>query len=140
MTITDTPSQPPDTARSTIERELPTTDIVLVLFNTHEGTVSMERAFSHWIPLLKDLGMHCSVILVGTKLDIVKESGASAPAVFEDLNKTAVKGMADYKEVEACMLCSARAPKEVAEVFVGVSRGERGVERPNEESADETDT
>lgn len=77
-----------------------------------EAPASFERIQNYWLPYLRSLGINVPVILVGNKIDL-RSGNVTNKALEDELAPI----MAEFKEVETCVECSAKLPLNVSEVF-----------------------
>ncbi|WFC99154.1 ERMES complex Ca(2+)-binding regulatory GTPase gem1 [Malassezia yamatoensis] len=93
------------------ERELRRGNVIVLVYSVID-TESFERITSYWLPYIRSLGINVPVILVGNKVDM-RESDLADELLEEEIAPL----MADFKEVETCIECSARLGLNVSEVF-----------------------
>ncbi|WFD30913.1 ERMES complex Ca(2+)-binding regulatory GTPase gem1 [Malassezia sp. CBS 17886] len=94
-----------------VETELRRANVVALVYSVAD-TESFERIPSYWLPYIRSLGVNVPVILVGSKVDL-RETDLADDALEEEIAPV----MADFKEVETCIECSARLSLNVSEVF-----------------------
>ena len=97
--------------RSHLESELRKANVICIVYSI-EQPASFDRIPNYWLPYLRSLGINVPVILVGNKIDL--RSGDVTNKALED---ELAPIMAEFKEVETCVECSARLPLNVSEVF-----------------------
>ena len=106
---------PADAAHSEYEErqetELRRANVIVLVYSVID-TESFERIPSYWLPYIRSLGINVPVILVGNKVDM-RQSDFADEALEEEIAPL----MADFKEVETCIECSARLALNVSEVF-----------------------
>lgn len=93
-----------------LEREVLKADTVCIVYSCVDP-VSYARTYEHWLPWLRKLGRNIPVVLVGNKMD------ARLPGSPDALEQQVYPVMAEFKEVETCVECSAKLPLNVSEVF-----------------------
>ncbi|WFC95153.1 ERMES complex Ca(2+)-binding regulatory GTPase gem1 [Malassezia brasiliensis] len=93
------------------ETELRRANVIVLVYSVID-TESFERIPSYWLPYIRSLGINVPVILVGNKVDM-RQSDFADEALEEEIAPL----MADFKEVETCIECSARLALNVSEVF-----------------------
>lgn len=94
-----------------LETELRRANVIVIVYSVTD-TESFERISSYWLPYIRSLGINDPVILVGNKVDQRQSDMAD-----EELENEIWPVMADFKEVETCIECSARLSLNVSEVF-----------------------
>ncbi|PWZ02167.1 mitochondrial Rho GTPase 1 [Testicularia cyperi] len=97
--------------RSNLEAELRRANVICIVYSISAPS-SFDRIPTYWLPYIRSLGINVPVILVGNKIDL--RSGDVTNAALED---ELAPVMAEFKEVETCVECSARIPLNVSEVF-----------------------
>ncbi|SNX84353.1 Mitochondrial Rho GTPase 1 [Melanopsichium pennsylvanicum] len=97
--------------RANLEAELRRANVICIVYSISEPS-SFDRIPTYWLPYIRSLGINVPVILVGNKIDL--RSGDVTNAALED---ELAPVMAEFKEVETCVECSARIPLNVSEVF-----------------------
>ncbi|TKY85750.1 hypothetical protein EX895_005290 [Sporisorium graminicola] len=107
--IVDTSSSPEH--RANLEAELRRANVICIVYSVSAPS-SFDRIPTYWLPYIRSLGINVPVILVGNKIDL--RSGDVTNAALED---ELAPVMAEFKEVETCVECSARIPLNVSEVF-----------------------
>lgn len=108
-TISDTPSSPE--RRPQLEAELRHAHVICLVYAVDTPS-SFERLGTFWLPYLRSIGVNVPVVLVGNKID-VRAADAPEDALEHDLAPL----MADFKEVESCVECSAKLHINVSEIF-----------------------
>lgn len=94
-----------------LETELRRAHVVVLVYSVVDQE-SFERISSYWLPMMRSLGINVPVILVGNKVD-------QRPADIEEdaLEDEIAPVMAEFKEVETCIECSASLTLNVGEIF-----------------------
>lgn len=107
--IIDTASGPRYQDR--LEAELRRAHVIELVYSVMDRE-SFERTSSYWLPMMHSLGINVPVVLVGTKIDL-------RPSVVDDesLEEDIAPLMAEFKEIETCIECSAYLALNVGEVF-----------------------
>lgn len=108
-TIADT-SSAPDT-RAQLEAELRRAHVICLVYAVDMPS-SFERLGTFWLPYFRSIGVNVPVVLVGNKIDL-RVADAPEDALEHDLAPL----MADFKEIESCIECSAKLALNVSEVF-----------------------
>ncbi|PWN37582.1 P-loop containing nucleoside triphosphate hydrolase protein [Meira miltonrushii] len=107
--IVDTSSTPD--RRLHLETELRRASVICLVYAISASS-SFDRIPTYWLPFIRSLGVNRPVILVGNKIDL--RSGEVTNAALEE---ELAPVMAEFKEVETCVECSAKIPLNVSEVF-----------------------
>ncbi|KAJ1731461.1 ERMES complex Ca(2+)-binding regulatory GTPase gem1 [Coemansia sp. Benny D160-2] len=111
--IIDTASRGED--HDALETELRKANVVCIVYAVDERS-SFQRIHEHWLPQLRMQGVNLPVILVGNKVDMRDDEngGNTGTTVLED---EVVPIMNEYREIEICVECSAKAMLNVSELF-----------------------
>ncbi|KAJ2451434.1 ERMES complex Ca(2+)-binding regulatory GTPase gem1 [Coemansia sp. RSA 2336] len=108
--IIDTSSSSED--HEVMERELRKANVVCIVYAV-DNRNSFQQVHEHWLPLLRQQGVNLPVILVGNKVDMRDEELGQATVLEDEV----VPIMSEYREVEICVECSAKALLNVSELF-----------------------
>lgn len=95
-----------------LETELRKANVICIIYSVDDRT-SFQRVHEHWLPLLQYQGIQLPVILVGNKVDMRDELEAGLTVLEEEV----VPIMNEYREIEICVECSAKAMLNVSELF-----------------------
>ncbi|KAJ2551462.1 ERMES complex Ca(2+)-binding regulatory GTPase gem1 [Coemansia sp. RSA 1933] len=96
-----------------METELRKANVVCIVYAVDDRS-SFRRIHEHWLPLLRMQGINLPVILVGNKVDMRDDDAGNGVTVLED---EVVPIMNEYREIEICVECSAKALLNVSELF-----------------------
>lgn len=105
--IVDT--SPSDTAK--LQKELKRSDVIWLLYSDH---YTYERISLHWMPMLRSLGVNLPIVLCANKSDINVTNGVSLKTQNSD---EFIPLLNEFKEIEACVRCSAKSNTNVVEAF-----------------------
>ncbi|KAJ2501793.1 ERMES complex Ca(2+)-binding regulatory GTPase gem1 [Coemansia sp. RSA 1972] len=108
--IIDTSSKSED--HDMLERELRKANVVCIVYAVDERS-SFTQVHEYWLPLLRRQGVNLPVILVGNKVDMRDEDTGRATVLEDEV----VPIMNEYREIEICVECSAKALLNVSELF-----------------------
>ncbi|KAJ2845885.1 ERMES complex Ca(2+)-binding regulatory GTPase gem1, partial [Coemansia brasiliensis] len=108
--IIDTSSSSED--HEVMERELRKANVVCIVYAVDDRN-SFQQVHEHWLPFLQQQGVNLPVILVGNKVDMRDEELGHATVLEDEV----VPIMNEYREVEICVECSAKALLNVSELF-----------------------
>ncbi|KAJ1784120.1 ERMES complex Ca(2+)-binding regulatory GTPase gem1, partial [Coemansia sp. RSA 1938] len=108
--IIDTSSKSED--QDMLERELRKANVVCIVYAVDERS-SFTQVHEYWLPLLRRQGVNLPVILVGNKVDMRDEDIGRATVLEDEV----VPIMNEYREIEICVECSAKALLNVSELF-----------------------
>ncbi len=97
--------------RAHLESELRKANVICIVYSI-EAPASFDRIPNYWLPYLRSLGINVPVILVGNKIDL-RSGNVTNKALEDELAPI----MAEFKEVETCVECSAKLTLNVSEVF-----------------------
>ncbi|KAI9510604.1 P-loop containing nucleoside triphosphate hydrolase protein [Russula earlei] len=107
--IVDSGAGPDD--RDYLELEIRKAHVICIVYAIDDSN-SFNRIPVYWLPYFRQLGINVPVILVGNKIDL--RGGEVTNEALEDEIRPI---MAEFKEVETCIECSAKIPLNVSEVF-----------------------
>ncbi|KAJ1847353.1 ERMES complex Ca(2+)-binding regulatory GTPase gem1, partial [Coemansia sp. RSA 2708] len=108
--IIDTSSKSED--HDVLERELRKANVVCIVYAVDDRN-SFQQVHEHWLPYLRQQGINLPVVLAGNKVDM-RDEELGAATVLED---EVVPIMNEYREIEICIECSAKALLNVSELF-----------------------
>ncbi|MBW0490571.1 hypothetical protein O181_030286 [Austropuccinia psidii MF-1] len=108
--LIDTSPRPED--RHHLESEIRKAHVVVIIYSI-EDSISFDRITTYWLPTIRSLGVNVPVILVGNKLDLRGSDDLSNEAFQSELSPL----MREFKEVETCIECSAKALVNISETF-----------------------
>lgn len=106
--VVDTSSRPED--RPALEIQCLKADVVLLLWSK-DSSESLQRLSEYWLPELRRMGVTVPIILVGARQDMGPEQEK------QTLQQVIAPLMMQFKEVEACLECSAKRLQFVEDVF-----------------------
>lgn len=93
-----------------LQRELKRADVILLVYLDH---YTFERIALHWMPYFRLVGVNLPVVVCANKLDQLRDDG-----LLRSQNKDEFLPLInEFKEVEACVRCSAKENKNVVEAF-----------------------
>lgn len=101
-----------DTAHSdhpTLNRELKLADVILLVYCDH---YTYERILLYWMPRFRASGVNLPIVVCANKADMLRASDLLLLNADEFLPL-----VNDYKEIEACVRCSAKTKLNVVEAF-----------------------
>lgn len=131
--------------RPHLESEVRKAHVICVVYSI-DNPNSFTRIPMYWLPFFRNLGVNVPVILVGNKIDLRTNHPPSYPSpsssrshssrtssssrrthqaqsqnrisiTNQSLEEEIAPIMAEFKEVETCVECSARLPLNISEVF-----------------------
>ena len=97
--------------RPHLESELRRASVICLVYSISAPS-SFDRIPTYWLPYIRSLGVNRPIVLVGNKIDL-RSGDVTNAALEEELAPV----MAEFKEVETCVECSAKIPLNVSEVF-----------------------
>ncbi|KAI8320016.1 mitochondrial Rho GTPase [Martensiomyces pterosporus] len=109
--IIDTSTKAED--QEILETELRKANVVCIVYAVDDRS-SFQRVHEHWLSMLRLQGINLPVILVGNKVDMRDEDNGHGNTVLEE---EVVPIMNEYREIEICVECSAKALLNVSELF-----------------------
>lgn len=102
-------TQPSDSA--TLSKEIKQADVILLVYLDH---YTYERLSLYWLPMFRATGVNVPVIVCGNKSDLLPGQNAT---VKQRNAEEFMPLINEFKEVEACVRCSAKARSNVVEAF-----------------------
>ncbi|KAJ1964115.1 ERMES complex Ca(2+)-binding regulatory GTPase gem1 [Dipsacomyces acuminosporus] len=105
-----TSSKPED--QEILETELRKANVICIVYAV-DDRIGFQRVHEHWLSMLRVQGINLPVILVGNKVDMRDEDGGHGTVLEEEV----VPIMNEYREIEICVECSAKALLNVSELF-----------------------
>lgn len=94
-----------------LNRELKQADVILLVYLDH---YTYERLSLHWLPMFREKGVNVPTIVCENKCDSAEKSSLSFKHVRSEEFMPLIT---EFKEIEACVRCSAKKNANVAEVF-----------------------
>ena len=101
-----------DTSSSDItrlQRELKRADVIWIVYSDH---YTYERILLHWMPMFRSMGVNLPVVVAANKADLDPGSTTKAQNAEEFMPL-----LSEFKEIEACIRCSAKTGLNVVESF-----------------------
>lgn len=95
---------------TTLNKELKQADVIMLLYLDH---YTYERISLYWMPLFRALGVNLPVIVVANKCDAPSGRGSYTKQKSDEF----VPLINEFKEIEACVRCSAKTGVNVTEAF-----------------------
>lgn len=97
--------------QTALSRELKQANVILLVYLDH---YTYERVSLHWMPMFRAMGVNVPIIVCENKCDSAEKSGTSFKHVRSDEFMPLIT---DFKEIEACIRCSAKTNSNVIEAF-----------------------
>lgn len=94
-----------------LSRELKQADVILLVYLDH---YTYERVSLHWMPMFRAMGVNVPIIVCENKCDAAEKSSSSFKNVRSEEFMPLIT---DFKEIEACVRCSAKTGTNVVEAF-----------------------
>lgn len=101
--------------------DLKTADVIILTFSCDKPH-TIENLKKRWLPLLRGLRVEVPLLVVGCKLDL-RPPSPPAPSLESYLSPI----MSEYRQIEACLECSALLQVNLQEVF---SMAQKAVAHP----------
>lgn len=99
--------------RMTLNKELKQADVILLVYLDH---YTYERILLYWMPFFRALGVNLPVIVCANKSDL--HGLSEKPLSFKQQNaEEFVPLINEFKEIEACVRCSAKTSANVVDAF-----------------------
>ncbi|KAM9927531.1 hypothetical protein OXX80_010261, partial [Metschnikowia pulcherrima] len=98
-----------------LHKELKQADVILLLYSDH---YTYERVSLFWMPMFRASGVNLPIVVCANKCDLVTKPPGKHSSSFKQQNKEEfVPLINEFKEIEACVRCSAKSNINVVEVF-----------------------
>lgn len=98
-----------------LNKELKQADVILLVYLDH---YTYERVSLYWMPMFRALGVNVPVVVCANKSDLLKVAGGKSVAPFKQQNSEEFMPLInEFKEIEACVRCSAKLNANVVEAF-----------------------
>lgn len=94
---------------SSLQYEIRQADVIWLVYSDH---YTYERISLYWIPLFRSMGVNLPIVICNNKTDV---EGQSEPSIV--FNEEFIPLLKDFKEVEACIRCSAKDNYNVNQAF-----------------------
>lgn len=94
---------------SSLQYEVRQADVIWLVYSDH---YTYERISLYWIPMFRSMGVNLPIIVCNSKLDLQTSSDISVA-----LNEEFMPLLKDFKEVEACIRCSAKENYNINHAF-----------------------
>jgi len=94
-----------------LEKEIKLAQVICLVYAV-DDVKSFNRLASYWLPYIRSLGVNVPVVLVGNRIDS-RGLDIGNPALEDQI----LPIMNDFKEVETCVECSAKANINIKEIF-----------------------
>ena len=94
---------------SSLQYEIRQSNVIWLVYSDH---YTYERISLYWIPLFRSLGVNLPIIICNNKSDL---DTSTEPSTV--LNEEFIPLLTDFKEVEACIRCSAKENYNVNQAF-----------------------
>lgn len=97
-----------------VNKELKRADVILLAYLDH---YTYERILLHWMPFFRASGVNLPVIVVANKCDLHKQPETLMLLFKQQNSEEFVPLINEFKEIEACVRCSAKLNVNVVEAF-----------------------
>lgn len=97
--------------QAALNRELKRADVILLVYSDH---YTYERISLYWMPMFRALGVNLPVVVCSNKCDLLASAARGAKQQNTDEFLPLIN---EFKEIEACVRCSAKAKTNVVEAF-----------------------
>ncbi|GEQ67816.1 hypothetical protein JCM33374_g1482 [Metschnikowia sp. JCM 33374] len=104
-----------------LNKELKQADVILLIYSDH---YTYERVSLFWMPMFRASGVNLPIIVCANKCDLVTKvsdksnsSGSITSSFKQQNNEEFVPLINEFKEIEACLRCSAKSNINVVEAF-----------------------
>lgn len=100
---------------TTLQRELKLADVLLLVYSDH---YTYERISLHWMTLFRSMGVNLPIIVCANKCDLIQKSSGHESNSLKSRNADEfIPLIKEFKEIEACVRCSAKDNINVVEAF-----------------------
>lgn len=93
-----------------LHKELKQSDVIWLVYSDH---YTYERISLHWMPMFRSLGVNLPIVLCANKSDIL----ANEIPLKSQNSDEFIPLLNEFKEIEACVRCSAKNNDNVVEAF-----------------------
>lgn len=101
--------------QAALHKELKQADVILLLYSDH---YTYERVSLFWMPMFRALGVNLPIVVCANKCDLVAKLSEKHSSSFKQQNKEEfIPLINEFKEIEACLRCSAKLNINVVEAF-----------------------
>lgn len=107
-TIIDTTSSD----KTTLQKELKRADVIWLVYSDH---YTYERISLHWMTMFRSMGVNLPIVLSANKSDLLTQD--SSISIKTQNSDEFVLLINEFKEIEACVRCSAKENYNVVEAF-----------------------
>lgn len=97
---------------ATFQKELKRADVVMLVYSDH---YTYERISLHWMTYFRSMGVNLPIIICANKCDAILKN--SATSIKGRNAEEFVPLINEFKEIEACVRCSAQTNYNVVEAF-----------------------
>ncbi|CAH6718937.1 mitochondrial Rho GTPase 1 [[Candida] jaroonii] len=101
-------TSPSDTVN--FQKELKRSDVIWLVYSDH---YTYERISLHWVPMLRSMGVNLPIVLCANKSDLLDDSTNMKAQTSDEF----LPLLNEFKEIEACVRCSAKLNDNVVEAF-----------------------
>ncbi|ABN67419.2 possible rho-like GTPase involved in secretory vesicle transport [Scheffersomyces stipitis CBS 6054] len=92
-----------------LQKELKRADVIWLVYSDH---YTYERISLHWMPMFRSMGVNLPIVLCANKSDLLPKDTLKTQNTDEFIPL-----IHEFKEIEACVRCSAKANYNVVEAF-----------------------
>lgn len=92
-----------------LHRELKRADVIWLIYSDH---YTYERILLHWMPMFRSMGVNLPVVVAANKADL-----DSANSIKTQNAEEFMPLLSEFKEIEACVRCSAKENMNIVESF-----------------------
>ncbi|KAK6456179.1 rho-like GTPase [Scheffersomyces xylosifermentans] len=92
-----------------LHKELKRADVIWLVYSDH---YTYERISLHWMPMFRSLGVNLPIVLCANKSDLLSKSSLKTQDADEFIPL-----INEFKEIEACVRCSAKTNTNIVEAF-----------------------
>lgn len=95
-----------------LQKELKRADVIWLVYSDH---YTYERVSLHWMPLFRSMGVNLPIVLSANKSDLIRSEANTS--LKNQNSEEFIPLINEFKELEACIRCSAKTGYNVVEAF-----------------------
>lgn len=97
-----------------LQRELKRADAIWLVYLDH---YTYERVLLHWLTMFRSMGISLPIVICANKLDLPDSTSRAAHSLRQQNADEFIPLINEFKEIEACIRCSAKLNYNVSEAF-----------------------
>lgn len=98
--------------KSILQKELKRADVIWLVYSDH---YTYERISLHWMTMFRSMGVNLPIVLCANKSDLITSDSSTSVKIQN--SDEFIPLINEFKEIEACIRCSAKSNYNVVEAF-----------------------